>query len=70
VPPGRALTNGEVVAMVASSTATATLADDVALLATAFDRAVYGGLPVGADAAAAAVRRARSIAAGAGGGRA
>jgi hypothetical protein len=68
VPPGRALTNGEIVAMIATSTSTPTMAEDVATLARAFDRAVYGGLPVAADAAAAAVRRARSIAAGAGGG--
>jgi hypothetical protein len=73
IPRGRALTNEEVVRIAAgrpTATATATAtptATDLALLARSFDRAVYGGLPVGVDEARTAVEQARRIAAFAGG---
>jgi hypothetical protein len=57
VPRGRTLTNDELVAAVRS--------DDLSALARAFDRAVYGGLPVAADDARAVVARARRVAVGA-----
>jgi hypothetical protein len=65
VPRGRALTNGEVV--VAVSVASPTLSSDLALLARAFDRAVYGGQAVAAGEARGAVEASRRIAALAGG---
>jgi hypothetical protein len=70
VPRGRALTNEELVRIASTSTSTATAtatspAGDLALLARAFDRAVYGGLPVTADDARGAVERARRVAAAA-----
>ncbi len=68
VQGGRTLTNGEIVAAVeggATSTSTpAPLAAEVAALARAFDRAIYGGLPVPPGDARAAVDRARRVAAG------
>lgn len=81
VPRGRALTNEEIVRVATSAAASdstststsrstnanATFASDLALLAHAFDRAVYGGRPVPADDARAAVERARRVAAAAGG---
>lgn len=72
IPRGRAMTNAEIVeASTATSTPTAipTLAGDVDLLARAFDRAVYGNLPVPAAEARDAVERARRIGAAAGGAR-
>jgi hypothetical protein len=45
----------------------ANLASDLALLVRAFDRAVYGGLPVAPEEAGAAVERARRICSAAGG---
>lgn len=59
VPRGRALTNGEVVAALADEPAAP--AAEIADLARAFDRAVYGGLPVAAEDARAAVARARLV---------
>jgi hypothetical protein len=59
IPRGRALTNGEVVASFPS--------DDLSALARAFDRAIYGALPVAPEEARAALERAHRIAAGAGG---
>jgi len=58
VPRGRALTNEEVVAITTSA--------DLAALAGAFDRAVYGGMPVAPEEARTAVERARRIAGTAG----
>ncbi len=59
VPRGRALTNDELVASIPS--------DDLSALSLAFDRAVYGGLPVAQDEARAALERARRVALAAGG---
>jgi hypothetical protein len=58
VPRGRTLTNDEVVAIATSA--------DLAALAGAFDRAVYGGMPVAPEEARTAVERARRIAGTAG----
>jgi hypothetical protein len=68
VPRGRALTNDEIVRLAGPPTATAVANpdSDLALLARAFDRAVYGGLPVAPTDARMAVERARRVAAGAG----
>jgi hypothetical protein len=72
VPRGRTLTNDELVASLAAPSvrpepvegraATRAVAEDLSALACAFDRAVYGGLPVAADDARAAVERARRVA--------
>jgi len=62
VPRGRALTNEEVVALRSPSPMTS----DLAALAGAFDRAIYGGLPVAPEEARTAVERARRIAGSAG----
>jgi hypothetical protein len=73
VPRGRALTNEEVVAIATStstpegeSPAPSIIASDLGALAGAFDRAVYGGLPVAPEEARTAVERARRIARSAG----
>jgi hypothetical protein len=71
VPRGRALTNEELVRVAATPAAPAATpiaaAGDLALLARAFDRAVYGELAVTTDEARAAVERARRVVAATGG---
>jgi hypothetical protein len=62
VPPGRALTNGELAALVARRGGVA--GGPLAALAGLFDRTVYGGRPAGAAEAAAAVEAARALGAG------
>jgi hypothetical protein len=63
VPRGRALTNDEVVAAASPAPgARSPFAADLAALARAFDRAVYGGAPVAPDDAHAAVERSRRVA--------
>lgn len=64
VEGGRSLTNGEVVARVSAAPGSA-LAADLAALARAFDGAIYGGRPVSAGDARAAIARARAVADGA-----
>ncbi len=62
VPPGRAFTNGELVALLARRGASGSAS--LAALARLFDRAVYGGRPAGAAEAAAALEAARALGAG------
>jgi hypothetical protein len=66
VPRGRALTNGELLEALAP-TPTATLSSELALVVRAFDRAVYGGQPVGDGEARSAVEASRRIAVATGG---
>lgn len=66
IPRGRAFTNEELVRALTPAASIPTSAD-LALLARAFDRAVYGGRTVELGEARLAVERARRVAAAAGG---
>jgi hypothetical protein len=62
VPPGRALTNQELVGQLRRADPARVAA--LRTLSRLFDRAVYGGLPAGAAEAAAALQAARTLGAG------
>jgi len=62
VPPGRALTNGELVRLVDRAAPARSRA--LAALARTFDEVVYGGRPAGPPQAAAALEAARAVGAG------
>ncbi len=62
VPPGRALTNGELVEELRDEQPERL--DALRTLSHLFDRAVYGGLPAGSADADAALRAARALGAG------